>query len=68
MLSGRVDKASIDSETKLSIACVWPASKREEDMYKVKVTEKEKESISKGEVWPREQENNTGIYSKIAQS
>lgn len=24
MLSGRVDKASIDSDTKLSMACVWP--------------------------------------------
>lgn len=49
MLSGRVDKASIDSETKLSIACVWPASKRK-DTHKVKDMEKERESKSKGDV------------------
>lgn len=30
MLSGRFDNVSIDSVTKLSIACVWPAQKIKE--------------------------------------
>lgn len=43
MLSGRVDKASIDSDTNVSIACVWPESKKEEDSLNEKETEKERE-------------------------
>lgn len=50
MLSGRLDKVSIDSETKLSMAWVCPESKREDGTHKGKETEKERESKSKGDV------------------
>lgn len=46
MLSGREDKASIDSDTKLFMVCVWPESSRgydnAEEKRKIK-TEKENE-------------------------
>lgn len=50
MLSGRVDKASIDSDTKLSMACVWPENKEEDGMHIGEETEKERESKGKGDV------------------
>lgn len=50
MLSGRLDKASIDSDTKLSMACVWPEINRDDDMQKGKETEKERESKRNGDV------------------
>lgn len=39
MLSGRFDNVSIDSVTKLSIACVWPAHRRK-GTQKIKETNK----------------------------
>lgn len=48
MVSGRLDKASIDSDTKLSIVCMWPKNKEEIDLHKE--TKTEKESESKGDV------------------
>lgn len=49
MLSGRVDKASIDSEIKLSMACVWPESKKEDESHKGKENEKESKRGQKNE-------------------
>lgn len=56
MLSGRLDKASIDSDTKLSMACVWPEIKGEHDSHKGKESEKERESKSKGDITGPEKE------------
>ena len=50
MLSGRVDKVSIDSVTKLSMACVCPKIKKKEGMHKARETEKERERESTGDI------------------
>lgn len=55
MLSGRVDKASIDSDTKPSMVCVWPEIV-EDDMNTRKGTKKESKIKTNVDVIRKENE------------